>query len=225
MSSMATFYRTWAAPITPVFRAQLAWIYAERPVSDAEAARILRDAVFVGTFSFAPRGRRAQPHIDLFPVGDLTGAAATALRPRLRALLRRAAGRGTVITPPAGALRATGAAPIVSRGIVPAAGALEGPGAPVDLPGGLIARFTLDDGLTFEVSLPAADVVTLGVVMALSHIPDSLLRACQTPGCERVFLGAKNQRYCPAHQLGARRATQRRAQHAFRKRHKRRKKS
>jgi hypothetical protein len=224
MSSLATFYRKWAAPITPVFRAQLAWIYAERPVSDAEAARILRDAVFVCTFSFAPR-RRAQPSIDLVPVGDLTGAAATALRPRLRALLRRAAGRGTVITPPAGALRGTGAAPILSRGIVPAGGALEGPGAPVDLPGGLIARFTLDDGLKFELSLPAADVVSLGVYLALCHLPPSLLRPCETPGCERVFLGAKNQRYCPAHQLGARRATQRRAQHAFRKRHKRRKKS
>ena len=182
MASLATFYRKWAAQITPLFREHLAWIYAERPVSDEEAARILRGAEFVCTFAFRVR-HRAPPGLSLAPVGALTGAAATALRPGLRELLKFA-----------------------------------GPATPIALPGGLVARFTPDSGLDLELRLPAADVVSLGLYLALCHLPVSLLRACKTPGCERVFLGAKNQRYCPAHQLGARRATQLRASRAFRAR-------
>ena len=63
-----------------------------------------------------------------------------------------------------------------------------------------------------------ADAVTWSVLKLFAEVPRSLIRACNIPGCPRVFVATKAQRYCEPHQREARRQAQRRAEHAFRAR-------
>lgn len=180
--SLATFYRHRAAIVTPWLREHLEWIYAETPVTDPDADRLLRGAAFVCEM-FAP--------VQVRPVGRVSAIDATRMRARLRALL---------------------ALPL----------RLEDPSwQETILSGSLVARPMRDARgpvLFFEWEVPAVDVVRLALLLLLAVVPPSLVRPCTASGCGRVFLGAKNQKYCGRHQRQARRQTQRAAERAFRQR-------
>ncbi|HXG02445.1 MAG TPA: hypothetical protein VNO23_03380 [Candidatus Binatia bacterium] len=63
-----------------------------------------------------------------------------------------------------------------------------------------------------------ADALVWTTLKLFAEVPRSLIRPCGMTTCPRVYVGAKNQRYCPSHQREARRQAQRRAERAFRAR-------
>ncbi len=69
----------------------------------------------------------------------------------------------------------------------------------------------------------ADGLVWMGLAL-LSEVDRSLIRLCDYEGCQRVFVGIKNQLRCHEHQAEGRRETQRRAMQAYRKRQRSKKK-
>ncbi|MGH8695716.1 MAG: hypothetical protein ACREVS_04525 [Burkholderiales bacterium] len=63
-----------------------------------------------------------------------------------------------------------------------------------------------------------ADALVWMALKLFSGVPRSLIRPCGMAGCSTIYVAAKNQRYCPTHQIEAHRQTQRRAERAFRER-------
>jgi hypothetical protein len=79
------------------------------------------------------------------------------------------------------------------------------------------ARYSDRDGLPrWMMRGRLADALVWMAVKLFSEVPRSLIRPCGMTGCPRIYVAAKNQRYCPQHQGEARRQTQRRAERAFR---------
>jgi hypothetical protein len=69
-----------------------------------------------------------------------------------------------------------------------------------------------------------ADALVWTTLKLFSEVPRSLIRPCALAGCDRIYVAAKNQRYCHPHQREAHRQAQRRAEHAFRARQRAKKK-
>jgi hypothetical protein len=66
-----------------------------------------------------------------------------------------------------------------------------------------------------------ADALVWMACTLFAEVPRSVVRLCGLPGCERVFVGTHNQRYCTAHQAEARRQAMQHALRAFRARKRR----
>jgi hypothetical protein len=62
------------------------------------------------------------------------------------------------------------------------------------------------------------DALVWMAVRLFSEVPRSLIRRCALEGCPRVYVAAKNQKYCAKHMAEAQRLVQRRAERAFRAR-------
>jgi hypothetical protein len=63
-----------------------------------------------------------------------------------------------------------------------------------------------------------ADGIIWMALKLFSEVPRSLIRPCGITGCKRIYVAAKNQKYCVNHQREAHRQAQRRAERAFRAR-------
>jgi hypothetical protein len=60
-----------------------------------------------------------------------------------------------------------------------------------------------------------ADALVETTMMLVAEVPRSLIRTCAWADCPRVYVAAKNQKFCPHHQEEAARQAQRRAERAF----------
>ena len=71
-----------------------------------------------------------------------------------------------------------------------------------------------------RISLNLGDAIVLAIAQILGHVPQSLIRPCVAPGCARIYVGSKNQKFCTHHQAEQARLRQRAAERAFRRRQK-----